>query len=694
MSSITAKPKSWADFVTNHPSAAVLDSKYKELLKSSFALEKREDTFRSLKSSPATVMISYDERGKQIRLTHNHAVLGDRFSGNERNFVGISGLNDYATAVEFQTGEFQTSRDTPVPLLASFIKAEVGKEILPSTTRSSTKAKIRNSFILPPFLVQIAVKIWLDDFKLKPLDFLHSTIDHITSTLTNESDSDDDIAAIFTIFEPLLQFLWVISSDDDTAKTIAVDLNLDCRVCESFQLIDWNTNRCKLYLHSAEIPTAQSDDTSSKALTLFAKELRRQRYGTETDDEGLNYSKYKRSFDSVVKDTILGASSREDKPEKFPTDYSDLFKELLCHSKSCSTRQAIARHIASNHFHMELGLATKIHLGTITKPACVRDIEVPGYFSPLYTPSIEMVQKIDDDDQIKLRSSNLQMSTADTEKLTTMTPRVPSSHNTFLDAITNFWYLCEALFGDKASLTRSILDIKNYADEEKMAFLQTQQRVSHSPYGTSGFYATLMDIITRGVNTFLNPCGNAKGDLDRIDFDEIDFEDIIKSMTKGLTSHIVPSWFTARTSIQHSDSDESSVSKDRRKKSNKRKRSRSKNKRDKKKKPDKKSKKEVTCEVLPSLKRIVKGFNQYKLMHPNNCKNFEGNPEPASICVDDKEVCHKFHLSGKCDKYCKRFHGEIPSDILPQYENLVEHAKRKYEEFVSNQNDDSSSGED
>ena len=209
-----SKPKDWADFVSDHPSAADLDSQYHELLKMSFAKDDIVNTFQSLQSSPASVLISYNERNRDVRLTHNHSVLGDALSGSERQLVGIQNLSKNARPIVFETSEFRVSQETTVPPLKEFINANSSNEIEPSSLRSATtKAKISSCFILPPFLAQVAVENWLttSDLSVKPKSLLIDFIQHIKLNLIEDDASEEDINTEFKKFEPLLHFLWVIS---------------------------------------------------------------------------------------------------------------------------------------------------------------------------------------------------------------------------------------------------------------------------------------------------------------------------------------------------------------------------------------------------------------------------------------------------------------------------------------------------
>ena len=106
---------------------------------------------------------------------------------------------------------------------------------------------------------------------------------------------------------------------------------------------------------------------------------------------------------------------------------------------------------------------------------------IPGYLSPIFTPSLDDSTENNDEDQLILKGVyGTGLSKDDTEVLTHVHTKVPSSISSFKDCLDNFYKLIRALFTADSEFSLAMKATSKFVANHKGDLVNAQKRAQET----------------------------------------------------------------------------------------------------------------------------------------------------------------------------------------------------------------------
>ena len=680
------------------------------------------ENISKLEKLPQAVVLSIDPVRGKLSQTFLHQTSGVGLIEDRANVVGICGYDRHTCfPVEFDAGEFFSfTEPINTPSLHSFLslfqihEADDLDDIITSNA-DADKVRVGRVCVLPPELAEVAItnhhatpkellllflkKIMIMDFLEKQWEIFKIKIPNdktfdelsvneiytlagkppptdgktrIKSHLANHVDLDTDSTAegddsadekttvgvakieFAMLYLPILRTLWLYYQHKDSVGTVTVNRT---PIVEHDDL-DWFKEKLELFL----LPENDSKRTFSDDNTSLSSEIRHlaqtitndrhQRFASEGEEDSSSNSGKKKwsKLEETYKKTILFASTKDGRSAaQVP---SDRCISLLTAGSAPVVSRLIRSWHNSTDIIVQAGMATNLGKGILTSFPTAFDINT---FSPLFTPpSIAGFQDISNTDEAKLElSMRSSQGLLDHQKsqITFTKEYVPTECHILVKQLENFYIILCDLLTKEAFICESLLA---FIDTFKINDMIINRSFQANPF----FSAWALNTVHFKIQSFLHACSSAE-DITDLNLFLYTFENEIQAIVTQQTHLFVkPTWFEAqKRDLDHQDKKESGG-----------------------------GKQQVVFNpsVDPSI-RVANGNVLHALT-----TNFVPNRNIAAF--KGQEICHKFHLLGKCHSQCRRAvtHRSLPAGVHSYYKKQVLEMMRQLDRKNNTANDDNS----
>ena len=374
-------------------------------------------------------------------------------------------------------------------------------------------------------------------------------------------------------------------------------------------------------------PPAKSTDKSVceelRHLSQSIKMDRNQRFASEEQDDETNTGKKKwKKLEETYKKIILFASTTDrDNPPEEPTDR---FISLL----SGGTAPIVSRLFRTWHNKTDIivqpGMATSIGKGVVTSFPSPFNVNT---FSPLFTPpAMAGFSDISNSDETKLElslKSSQGLSEQQKNQLTSTKPFVPNHCHILVRQLENFYLVLGDIFGYASFISTSVKEFIN-------AFKNNDMLVNHSYQNFPFFGVWALNTVHYKVQSFLHACAGAT-EMTEINFPLYQFQDEIQAiLTQQSHLFVKPPWYNPQKRDLDINNPNSSGGGGKQQL--------------------------VLNPTVDSAIKVANGNVLHSLV-----TNFV--PRGNIAQYRGTEICHKYHLLGRCTIQC---HRNATHQVLPQ----------------------------